>query len=188
MEGATEPELLQDRTYYKIGDFVYDNAKVVLVVTMLACVAFASLMTLEPKYMDAWADEDLESVDGWKAVAEGFADEESGNVEVFYVLFNHPGFNVSNIDVQNAMIETVKPFADRDDVDINYPWFTNDENRSYLISEVDETWSRIEIRVNQNREDSKALLTEEIENIQEDSRDAQMKAYLDMLSRTTNNK
>ena len=31
-------------------------------------------------------------------------------------------------------------------------------------------------------------LNEEIENIQEDSRDAQMKAYLDMLSRTTNNK
>lgn len=166
MEGATEPELLQDRAYYKIGEFVYDNAKVVLVVTMLACVAFASLMTLEPRYMDAWADEDLESVDGWKAVAEGFADGESGNVEVFYVLFNHPGFNVSNTDVQNAMMETVQPFADRDDVDINYPWFTNDENRSYLISEVDETWSRIEIRVNQNREDSKALLTEEIENIQ----------------------
>ena len=38
MDGATEPEQLQDRTYYKIGEFVYDNAKVVLVVTMLACV------------------------------------------------------------------------------------------------------------------------------------------------------
>ena len=31
MEGATEPEALQHRSYYKMGLFVYDNAKVVLV-------------------------------------------------------------------------------------------------------------------------------------------------------------
>jgi len=31
-------------------------------------------------------------------------------------------------------------------------------------------------------------INEEIENIQEETRDGQMKAYLDMLSRTTNNK
>ena len=28
MEGATEPEALEHRTYYKMGLFVYDNAKV----------------------------------------------------------------------------------------------------------------------------------------------------------------
>ena len=166
MDGETTPEQLQDRTYYKIGEFVYDNAKVVLVVTMLACVGFASLMFLEPQYVEGFGEGDLESVDGWNAVGEGFSDGESGNVEIFYVLFHHPGLNVSNVDVQNAMRETIRDFAEHDDVDVNYPWDTNEENQSYLISEVDDSWSRIEVRVNLNRDEAKALLMEEFDNIQ----------------------
>ena len=165
MDGATEPEQLQDRTYYKIGEFVYDNAKVVLVVTMLACVGFASLMMLEPQYVEGFGEGDLESVHGWNAIGEGFSDGESGNVEIFYVLFHHPGFSVSDLNVQNAMRETVQPFAEHDSVDLNYPWNTNAENQSYLISEVDDSWSRIEVRVNLNRDEAKALLADEYEDI-----------------------
>ena len=145
MDGETTPEQLQNRTYYKIGEFVYDNAKVVLVVTMLACVGFASLMFLEPQYVEGFGEGDLESVHGWNALGEGFSDGESGNVEIFYVLFHHPGLNVSNLDVQNAMILTVQSFAKHDGVDLNYPWNTNEENQSYLISEVDDSWSRVEV-------------------------------------------
>ena len=165
MDGVTEPEQLQDRTYYKIGEFVYDNAKVVLVVTMLACVGFASLMLLEPQYVEGFGEGDLESVHGWNALGEGFSDGESGNVEIFYVLFHHPGLNVSDLNVQNAMIETVQSFAEHDGVDVNYPWNTNEENQSYLISEVDDSWSRVEVRVNLDRDDAKALLAEEYDSI-----------------------
>ena len=165
MDGETTPEQLQDRTYYKIGEFVYDNAKVVLVVTMLACVGFASLMFLEPQYVEGFGEGDLESVHGWNALGEGFSDGESGNVEIFYVLFHHPGLNVSNLDVQNAMILTVQSFAKHDGVDVNYPWNTNEENQSYLISEVDDSWSRIEVRVNLDRDDAKALLADEYDEI-----------------------
>ncbi|DAC63298.1 MAG TPA: MMPL family transporter [Candidatus Poseidoniales archaeon] len=165
MDGVTEPEQLQDRTYYKIGEFVYDNAKVVLVVTMLACVGFASLMLLEPQYVEGFGEGDLESVHGWNALGEGFSDGESGNVEIFYVLFHHPGLNVSNPNVQNAMIETVQSFAEHDGVDVNYPWNTNEENQSYLISEVDDSWSRVEVRVNLDRDEAKALLADEYDDI-----------------------
>ena len=165
MDGETTPEQLQERTYYKIGEFVYDNAKVVLVVTMLACVGFASLMFLEPQYVEGFGEGDLESVHGWNALGEGFSDGESGNVEIFYVLFHHPGLNVSNLDVQNAMIQTVQSFAKHDGVDVNYPWNTNEENQSYLISEVDDSWSRVEVRVNLDRDDAKALLADEYDEI-----------------------
>ena len=165
MDGVTEPEQLQDRTYYKIGEFVYDNAKVVLVVTMLACVGFSSLMLLEPQYIEGFGEGDLESVDGWNAIGEGFSDGESGNVEIFYVLFHHPGLNVSDLNVQNAMRVTVQSFAEHESVDVNYPWNTNNENQSYLISEVDDSWSRVEVRVNLNRDEAKALLADEYDNI-----------------------
>ena len=48
MEGTTDPSVLEHRLYYKIGSFVYDNAKVVLIATLLLGVGLAGLMTLEP--------------------------------------------------------------------------------------------------------------------------------------------
>jgi len=48
---------------------------------------------------------------------------------------------------------------------VNYPWNTNEENQSYLISEVDDSWSRVEVRVNLDRDDAKALLAEEYDSI-----------------------
>ena len=68
MEGATDPSVLQNRLYYKIGIFVHDNAKVVLILTMLLCAGLASLMTLEPKYVEGYGEGDLESVHGWDAI------------------------------------------------------------------------------------------------------------------------
>ena len=115
--------------------------------------------------MEGFGEGDLESVHGWNALGEGFSDGESGNVEIFYVLFHHPELNVSNLDVQNAMIQTVQSFAKHDGVDVNYPWNTNEENQSYLISEVDDSWSRVEVRVNLDRDDAKALLADEYDEI-----------------------
>ena len=75
MEGTTDPSVLEDRLYYKIGGFVYDNAKVVLVATLLLGVGLAGLITLEPKYIEGFGEGDLESVYGWEAIATGFSDE-----------------------------------------------------------------------------------------------------------------
>ena len=75
MEGATEPEALEHRTYYKMGLFVYDNAKVVLILTLILCGSLASLMTLEPRYAEGYGEGDLESVHGWDAARIGFTTE-----------------------------------------------------------------------------------------------------------------
>ena len=75
MEGTTDPSVLENRLYYKIGCFVYDNAKVVLVATLILGVSLAGLITLEPKYIEGFGEGDLESVHGWSALASGFSDE-----------------------------------------------------------------------------------------------------------------
>ena len=59
MEGATEPAALQHRAYYKMGLFVHDNAKVVLIMTLILCGSLASLMTLEPRYAEGYGEGDL---------------------------------------------------------------------------------------------------------------------------------
>ena len=68
MEASSSPSSMQNRAYYKMGLLVYDNAKVVLVLTLLLCAGLGSLMTLEPKYAEGYGEGDLESVHGWEAV------------------------------------------------------------------------------------------------------------------------
>jgi RND superfamily putative drug exporter len=166
MEGATDPSVLEDRLYYKIGSFVYDNAKVVLIATLLLGVSLAGLMTLEPKYIEGFGEGDLESVYGWEAIATGFSDENESSYEVFYVLFHHPTGNSSDVEIRAAMEETVKVLQTNEDVSIDYPWFTNEANKSNLISTIDESWSRIRLQVNLDREESKILLKETIEDLE----------------------
>jgi len=166
MEGSTEPSVLEDRVYYKIGSFVYDNAKVVLIATLLLGVSLAGLMTLEPKYIEGFGEGDLESVYGWEAIATGFSDENESSYEVFYVLFHHPTGNSSDVEIRAAMEETVKLLQANEDVSIDYPWFTNEANKSNLISTIDESWSRIRLQVNLDREESKILLKETIDDLE----------------------
>ena len=166
MEGVTAPSVLEDRVYYKIGNFVYDNAKVVLIATLILGVSLAGLMTLEPKYIEGFGEGDLESVYGWEAIATGFSDENETSYEVFYVLFHHPTGNSSDVEIRASMEETVKVFETNEYVSIDYPWFTNEANKSKLISTTDESWSRIRLQVNLDREESKILLKEVIDDLE----------------------
>ena len=165
MEGATEPEALQHRAYYKMGLFVFDNAKVVLVLTLILCGSLASLMTLEPRYAEGYGEGDLESVHGWDAARIGFTSENESDSFSFHVLFHHPGASHEDEAIQTAMMETVFPMAESEHVSIEYPWFTNEVNRTELVSSVNPEWTRVKIEVNLDRDGSKALLKEHFDDL-----------------------
>ena len=165
MEGATEPEALQHRAYYKMGLFVYDNAKVVLLLTLILCGSLASLMTLEPRYAEGYGEGDLESVHGWDAARIGFTSENESDSFSFHVLFHHPGASHEDEAIQSAMMETVSPMAESEHVSIEYPWFTNEVNRTELVSSVNPEWTRVKIEVNLDRDGSKALLKEHFDDM-----------------------
>ena len=165
MEGPGSPSVMQNRAYYKMGLLVHDNAKVVLVLTLLLCAGLGSLMTLEPKYAEGYGEGDLESVHGWEAVRIGFSSENETEKMGFYVLFHHPGLDTNDESVKEAMLSTVQVLSERDEVSLEYPWLTNEANRSKLISSVDSEWSRIRVEVSLDRDNSKVLLKEVIDDV-----------------------
>ena len=107
MEASSSPSSMQNRAYYKMGLLVYDNAKVVLVLTLLLCAGLGSLMTLEPKYAEGYGEGDLESVHGWEAVRMGFTSENETEKMSFYVLFHHPSGESGDEAVREAMLAMV---------------------------------------------------------------------------------
>ncbi len=165
MEGATDPSVLEDRLYYKIGIFVHDYAQVVLMCSLLLCAGLGYMISLEPKYIEGYGEGDLESVDGWEAAGEGFSDPNETAFESFHVLFHHPGYAYDDEEVVNAIQETIEILSKNEDVDLDVPWETNEANRSSLVSDVDPSWSRVYVKVNMNREDSKILLKDIYEEI-----------------------
>ncbi len=166
MEGATEPSALEGRLYYKIGLFVHDYARAVLVCSLLLCAGLGYMISLEPRYIEGYGEGDLESVDGWAAAGEGFSDPNATDYESFHVLFHHPGHSYDDPEVVSAIQSTIEVLSTNDDIDLDVPWQTNEANRSSLVSSVDPSWSRVYVKVNMNREDSKILLKDIYEDIE----------------------
>ncbi|MEC8170923.1 MAG: hypothetical protein VX057_01220, partial [Candidatus Thermoplasmatota archaeon] len=165
MEGATDPSALEGRLYYKIGLFVHDYARAVLICSLLLCAGLGYMISLEPRYIEGYGEGDLESVDGWSAAGEGFSDPNETAFESFHVLFHHPGHSYDDPEVVSAIQSTIEVLSTNDDIDLDVPWETNEANRSSLVSSVDPSWSRVYVKVNMNREDSKILLKEIYEDI-----------------------
>lgn len=166
MEGATDPARLENRLYFKMGGFVYDNAHVVLICSLLLCTGLGYMITLEPRYIEGYGEGDLESVDGWEAAGEGFSDPNETAFESFYVLFHHPGHTYNDDLVISAIQSTIEVLATNENIDLEVPWETNEANRSTLVSSVDSSWSRVYVKVNMNREDSKILLKDIYQDIE----------------------
>ena len=123
------------------------------------------MISLEPRYIEGYGEGDLESVDGWSAAGEGFSDPNETAFESFHVLFHHPGHSYDDPEVVSAIQSTIEVLSTNDDIDLDVPWETNEANRSSLVSSVDPSWSRVYVKVNMNREDSKILLKEIYEDI-----------------------
>ena len=122
-------------------------------------------MTLEPRYAEGYGEGDLESVHGWDAARIGFTSENESDSFSFHVLFHHPGASHEDEAIQTAMMETVSPMAESEHVSIEYPWFTNEVNRTELVSSVNPEWTRVKIEVNLDRDGSKALLKEHFDDL-----------------------
>ncbi|RJU84710.1 MAG: MMPL family transporter [Candidatus Poseidoniales archaeon] len=166
MEGATDPATLENRLYFKMGIFVYDNAKVVLMCSLLLCAGLGYMITLEPRYIEGYGEGDLESVDGWEAAGEGFSDPNETAFESFHVLFHHPGYVYDDEEVVSAIQSTIEVLSTNENIDVEVPWETNEANQSMLVSSIDSSWSRVYVKVNMNREDSKVLLKDIYQDIE----------------------
>ena len=63
MDWSTDPKMLEDRSFYKLGESIFDHKKKVLVIGILSCMILGSLISLGPNWAESWGEGDLESVE-----------------------------------------------------------------------------------------------------------------------------
>ena len=166
MESVTDPKLLENRLFYKLGEFTYDYRKKVLVVGLLACIGMASLIAMGPNWAESWGVGEHESVQASDLREDAFIGEEE-DAEGFVFLVYHESIDDSSQEWQDAVTAALADWESMDDVSIEYSWNTNgDERTEFVYSGEDGFWAKNRITINLDRTDAKALYADNHETIE----------------------
>ena len=165
MEGVTDPKMLEDRAFFKLGEFTFDHRKKVLAFGILACFAMASLMITGPNWAESWGEGDLESMNAGKMYDESFTSEEGS--QSFTYLVYHPTLDDNSTEWQNAVTEALSVFEGQDDVSIEYSWDkTDDERTEFVHEDSDGFWALNVVTINLERSQAKELYAENWEDVE----------------------
>ena len=171
MDWSTDPKMLEDRSFYKLGESIFDHKKKVLVIGILSCMVLGSLISLGPNWAESWGEGDLESVEAGDLRKSAFASEDEGNQsENFILLINHPTLDDSSQEWQSAVISALSEFESMDNVTIQYSWETSGEKRNKFVYQDDDGfWAKNKVKLSIERKDAKQIYDENWEDIKVDS-------------------
>ena len=90
MEGATDPKMLEDRLFYKMGLLIHDRRKMMMAFGLVSCILMGSLIAIGPDWAEGFGEDDVESVNAGRLISERFASDSNESGPSFrYVVF-HP--------------------------------------------------------------------------------------------------
>ena len=165
MESVTDPKLLENRLFYKLGEFTYDYRKKVLVFGLLACIGMASLIAMGPNWAESWGVGEHESVQASDLREDAFIGEEE-DAEGFVFLVFHESLDDSSQEWQDAVTNALADWEEMDDVSIEYSWDTSgDERNEFVSSGEDGFWAKNRVTINLDRTQAKALYADNHETI-----------------------
>ena len=168
MESVTDPKLLEDRLFYKLGEFTYDRRKMVLAVGLIACLAMGSLISLGADWAESWGEGDLESLEASRLRDSAFVAEDEGG-ESFILLVHHESLDDSSETWQSAVKDALSKFTTMDKVTIQYSWdVVGDERDEYVYQGDDGFWAKNRVTINEDRTEAKQLFADNKESIDMD--------------------
>lgn len=146
MEGATDPNMLKDRVFFKLGLFIHDQKKAMMAFGLISCLLMTSLMAMGADWAEGFGEDDVESVNAGHLFDERFISEDDSNGHSFRYLVYHDTFNDTDESWQEAVRTALAEFEHHPDVDIEYSWevegverddvVATDENGTYTINKV----------------------------------------------------
>ena len=109
MEGATDPAVLKDRAFYKMGLFIHDHQKTVMVLGLVSCVLMAGLWTIGADWAEGFGEDDVESVNAGRLISERFASDGDDSGQSFRYVVHHPSLNDSSETWQAGSLKRFLP-------------------------------------------------------------------------------
>ncbi len=169
MEGATDPEMLKDRAFFKMGLFIHDHRKAMMAFGLISCILMGGLITIGPDWAEGFGEDDVESVNAGRLISERFAsdDEESGP-SFRYIVF-HPTLNDTSSEWRTAVMEALDEIENHPDASVEYSWDVEEIDREDVVATDEEgTYAINKVVFSTNRKEAKSLLTELEETVEID--------------------
>ena len=169
MEGATDPEMLKDRAFFKMGLFIHDHRRAMMAFGLISCILMGSLITIGPDWAEGFGEDDVESVNAGRLISERFAsdDEESGP-SFRYIVF-HPALNDSSVDWRAAVVDALSEIEKHPDASVEYSWEVADVDREdVIVTDENGTYAINKVVFSTNRKEAKSLLTDLEETVEID--------------------
>ena len=170
MEGATNPEVLKNRIFFRLGLFIHDHRKVMMAFGLVSCILMGGLMSIGADWAEGFGEDDVESVNAGRLISERFGTEDDDGGQTFRYLVYHPTLNDSSDAWQEAVMAALKPFADQPNVTIDYSWLAEDVDRDdVFVSSNDGNYAINTVNFATSRKAAKAIMTEHIDSIEIES-------------------
>jgi len=168
MESVTDPKLLEDRLFYKLGELTYDRRKMVLAIGLIACLGMGSLIGLGADWAESWGEGDLESLEASRLRDSAFVAEDEGG-QSFILLVHHESLDDSSDVWQSAVEDALSKFTTMEKVTIQFSWdIVGDERDEYVYQSDDGFWAKNRVTINEDRTEAKQLFADNKESIDMD--------------------
>ena len=137
MESTTDPDILEGRTFYKLGLFIYDYKKSVFILGIISCILMTSLVGMGANWAEAFGEDNVESLQASETLSNSFKEENSSAGHSFNLLVYHPTLTDNDTEWQQSVYGSLSKFSQRDDVSILYSWQVDEVERPDYVSYTD---------------------------------------------------
>lgn len=161
MEGATDPKMLEDRLFYKMGLLIHDRRKMMMAFGLVSCILMGSLIAIGPDWAEGFGEDDVESVNAGRLISERFASDSNESGPSFrYVVF-HPSLNDTSSEWKQAVMDALRKFEQHPNATVDYSWDISEVDRGdVVVTDENGTYAINKIVFNTNRKEAKSLITE----------------------------
>ena len=159
MESVTDPKMLEDRVFYKVGLKVYDYHKIIIILGLVCTIALTSLVTMGADWAEGFGEDDVEAIEAGKLLSERFSSsDENAEARQFQYIVFHESLNDSNSIWQQSVIDALSSFAEHDNVTILYSWEVEEVERDdYFAVKETGNYSINTIFIHLDRKEAKVV-------------------------------
>ena len=166
MEGATDPEMLKDRAFYKLGLFIHDRKKAMMAFGLVSCLLMTGLITMGADWAEGFGEDDVESVNAGRLISERFSTDDGNSGPSFRYLVFHPELNDSSEVWQNAVRAALADFSDHPDVVIEFSWDIDEVDREDVVaSDANGQYAINKVVFSTNRKEAKSIMDDLHESV-----------------------
>ncbi len=159
MEGATDPDMLRHRAFFRMGLFIHDHRKAVMAFGLVSCVLMTGLFAMGADWAEGFGEDDVESVNAGRLIAERFAADDDGGGQSFRYLVFHPSLNDTSAEWKTAVMQALSEIENHPDVTVEYSWTVDDVDRDDVVVTSEEgTYAINTVTFSSSRKEAKQVM------------------------------